>query len=141
LAARLDALENDNAVLDQQGSDSDEEFTMGVDDDGNEFEAPGAGKKRKGRGRGAAGARRTRGRIAAAVKPFHTLVEEAALEGYAEPNYLTASAGPSTLFAARKFCSVCSNVAPYTCVRCGAKYCCLRCFGTHSDTRCLKFMA
>lgn len=69
------------------------------------------------------------------------VLEEAGLEGYSEPNYLAAAAGPPVAYAPRKFCSVCSMVAAYTCVRCGARYCSQRCYGTHSDTRCLKFMA
>lgn len=140
--ARLDALENDNEVVDAFGAgpaSDDDEFMVEEEDDD---EVGGKKSKKK----KMAGKRKARGVAAdwrGGPKTFQRLLEEAELDRLpaGQPSYLTAAAAPSTTCAPRKFCSVCGNGSRYTCARCGSRYCCKKCYTVHSETRCLKFMA
>lgn len=92
------------------------------------------------------GMRKTRGMLEAKArgpKTFKDWVDEAELDRLPPgvPNYLTAAVGPPRTAATRKFCSVCGDLSPYTCTRCGSRYCSLKCMAVHAETRCLKFMA
>jgi len=107
-------------------------------------------KKTRSSGPGAAGAgggggggkRRTRGGERAGPRSFARLLEESGLTASSEgPNYLTAAAAPSAVYAPRKLCSVCGVFCAYTCPRCGSRFCGRKCARVHAETRCLKFMA
>ena len=74
---------------------------------------------------------RARGKAAAA----------AAAARVAAPSYVTAVVAPPRAAAPRHFCSVCGQLAKYTCTRCASRYCSRRCNTTHTETRCLKFIA
>lgn len=138
--ARLDALENDHDAAGDpfgaMGSD-DEEFNLEEEED----EEEAGGKKGKGKKKAPKRKLRPLGADRRGPKTFARLLEEAELDRLppTKATYLTASAGPSTCSAARKFCSVCGNVSGYTCARCGSRYCCRKCYGVHTETRCLKF--
>jgi len=137
--SRLEALENDNdePANDFFGLDEeDDEFVMESSDEdtdmGRKSKKKKAGSKRKTRGQRSD----NRGH-----RTFQRLLEESDLAASEGPNYLTSKAKPSTIAAARKFCSVCGLTAPYTCPRCGTRFCSRKCSTVHLETRCLKFMA
>ncbi len=134
-AARLDALENDNAEA--EAADDDSEYEM------EEGEGVGTVLKKKGGAKG--GKRTTRGAVATKKGPrsFAALLDEAMLDRVPReiPTYLTAAAGPSVTATARKYCSVCGFASNYNCARCGMKFCSRKCNAVHAETRCLKFTA
>ncbi|GAB4814222.1 hypothetical protein N2152v2_001268 [Parachlorella kessleri] len=113
LAARLEALENDNQAEDPFAADSgDEEFILRDDSDEGDDEH-GSGRKRKKKAGVAVGGgmRKTRGMLAEkskGPKTFKDWLDEAELdrEPASVPTYLTAAVGPPTVTAARKFCSL-----------------------------------
>ena len=157
--ARLDALENDNAM-----AEAAEEMAGGAEDDEEYGATPEEiaemGPCFTGRRRGGApkpGKRQTRAARESRTrrtmsKSFSVLLEESGVgaapaagasahdEIAARFNYLSAAAAPSRWTAARKFCSVCGFASTYTCVQCGARLCSRRCSATHAETRCLKFV-
>jgi zinc finger HIT domain-containing protein 1 len=129
-AARLDALEADNA--DAAGEESDEYV---LEDEGGA--APPRARKAKG------AKRVTRGAVAdrRGPKPLAQLLDEARLDllEASDPSYLRAEMGPPRFEAPRKYCTVCGFAGPYSCARCGMRYCSRCCAATHADTRCLRF--
>ncbi|GAX84029.1 hypothetical protein CEUSTIGMA_g11453.t1 [Chlamydomonas eustigma] len=159
--ARLDALENDHDAGDDQAADSagDEEVIIHDDEDENDDEdGPSSSKKskrgRKQSGVGAGPKKKFRGGpvTARGPKSFNRLLEDYILDKGAQqgsvqppsgvgpvPDYLSIAAGPPTIFAPKKLCSVCGNSSMYTCSRCRSKYCSRKCHGVHVETRCLKF--
>jgi zinc finger HIT domain-containing protein 1 len=147
-AARLDALEADNAAADAFAAHSDdEEFVVRSDSEG-EGAGGGGGKggKKRRKSKVDGGMRRTRGMVADKTRgprAFRDFLDEAESGGgagaAAAARYAAAAVGPPAARAPRAFCSVCGDAAAYTCARCGARYCAARCFVTHTDTRCLKF--
>ena len=46
---------------------------------------------------------------------------------------------PGAILPPTKFCSVCSYLSKYNCVKCGALFCSLPCLTVHRDTRCIRF--
>ncbi|CEI85611.1 hypothetical protein BCV72DRAFT_121670 [Rhizopus microsporus var. microsporus] len=68
---------------------------------------------------------------------LNALLEESPVTAHC---YQTCLVSPS-IYPARKFCSVCGYPSDYKCLRCGMKYCSTKCLSTHSETRCLKWMA
>ncbi|KAK9816298.1 hypothetical protein WJX74_002342 [Apatococcus lobatus] len=138
-SARLDRLEDDQDAGEALGHLSDDEFRLDDSDEGAQI---GEGRKRKKGGKRPGVKRKTRGQLAEhrGPKAFSTLLDEAELEDAPEDglSYLTAAAA-SSVYPARKWCSVCGFAATYKCVRCGSQCCSRKCFGTHTETRCLKF--
>ncbi|KAL3150049.1 hypothetical protein ABBQ38_013399 [Trebouxia sp. C0009 RCD-2024] len=138
--ARLEALETDHDTA-PTFQDSDDEFVL---EDSDEDE-PQLGKSR-GKKRGKLiRTRKTRGMLAdkqKGPKSFAVMLEEAELDQLPPevPSYLTAAVGPSKIASARKWCSVCGNLSPYTCPRCGSAFCSKKCYPVHIETRCLKFV-
>jgi len=65
---------------------------------------------------------------------------ECNLDDTTTPSYFNNVAQPSTL-PRRFFCSMCGNIAPYSCVRCGQRYCSVGCCEQHKETKCMKFGA
>lgn len=138
-AARLDALEADNAAAAEGGGgDDSDEYVDEV------IEMAGSGPVGVAR-RKKAGKRTTRGAAAErkGPKPLTALLAEAGLESLPPgvPSYLTAEMGPPRLCSPLKLCSVCGFAARFTCPRCGARYCSRPCVSVHADTRCLRFVA
>ena len=138
-AARLDALENDNADA-EDGAGSDSEYEL------EEADAVGVVLKKKGSKGGlasSAGKRKTRGAAQAKRGPrsFAGALDVAMLDRVPAsiPTYLTAAAAPGRTSAPRKFCSVCGFVSKYSCARCGMKFCGKKCNAVLAETRCLKF--
>lgn len=146
--AAVNALEDD-AVAEEAGSDSDFEADAPprpkrarrasiVDEPDDERPR----SKGKAKGRGAARANRQKKilGIARHNKALQNVLD--AERGAGRPEGLVAyeaiAGGPGKR-PARKLCSVCGHVSPYTCTRCGAFFCSLKCGGIHDDTRCLKF--
>ncbi|CAG0903542.1 unnamed protein product [Darwinula stevensoni] len=74
-------------------------------------------------------------------KNFAMLLEEERTVGDEAGNSYSKARAPPSCFSPRKFCAVCGDVSPYTCISCGARYCSVKCQGTHADTRCLKWTA
>ncbi len=103
----------------------------------------GESKRKKKRKTTAAAKRTTRagGADAHAPRSFPLLLEEAESEARPgdEPIYRSVAVGPGTMFAPRKWCTVCGFPAPYTCTRCSSRFCTKKCYAVHSETRCLKF--
>ena len=53
-----------------------------------------------------------------------------------KPSYVSAASKPSR-YPARKFCSICGNVALYKCLLCGSIYCSYECKKCHEETKCI----
>ena len=132
-AARLDALENDNAEAEAADDDSEYEVEEG--------EGVGTVLKKKGGGKG--GKRTTRGAVATKKGPrsFAAHLDEAMLDRVPReiPTYLTAAAGPSVKSTARKYCSVCGYASNYN--KLAGEVLQRKCNAVHTETRCLKFTA
>jgi len=144
-AARLEALENDRAPLQEGGGDESDEYVVssGVESEEEEpaLRMPGAKAKKKEK----VVKRKTRhhptgtsSRARQGAKPFALLLEEADVGHVDRPTYVTAAA-PASVLPPRAFCSVCGFTSGYSCVRCGARFCSRRCHVVHADTRCMKF--
>ncbi|XP_009604150.1 SWR1 complex subunit 6-like isoform X2 [Nicotiana tabacum] len=133
MLARLDALESDNAVVEQQLLDDDDEASL--DDEDQVHKKYPKGTKRKTRQAKALENKR-------APKTFLELLHEANLESLPPhvPTYLRAAVGPPSSISRRHFCTVCGFSANYTCVQCGMRFCSIKCQTIHKDTRCLKFV-
>jgi len=153
-AARLEALEQDNAVAEPGADDSGDEYVLADDLDGacrtrakrhewvgTDSAAHSGVRSRPKQAKG--GKRTTRGALAErkGPKPLSQLLEEAGLEFLlpSDPSYMRAEMGPPKHEAPRRYCSVCGFTSTYTCPRCGMRYCGVRCAAVHADTRCLKF--
>lgn len=141
--ARLDALENDAATIDDEDLDDpdDEEFVL--EDSDEEF---GDDRRKKRKKKGGRSKRNTRVSLTGKGRGPKTLqdwIDQDGLEEFPdyEPTYLTAVAAPAKTRSVRYFCSVCGQRAGYTCVRCGTRFCCVKCAVVHNETRCLKFTA
>ncbi|CAG9462868.1 unnamed protein product [Pedinophyceae sp. YPF-701] len=134
LAARLEALETDHAGQDVGEDSDDEEFEVSEEEDDDGTRQP---KKQKGKGK----RRTTRGQLdRKGARTLQALLEEQEAGGGSGPGYLDAAVGPPRYRSPRRLCSVCGQLAPYSCTRCGARFCSRRCSGVHADTRCLKFV-
>ncbi|OIT20039.1 PREDICTED: SWR1 complex subunit 6 [Nicotiana attenuata] len=135
MLARLDALESDNAVVEQQPLDDDDEASLDDEDQVFHKKYP-KGTKRKTRQAKALENKR-------APKTFLELLHEANLESLPPhvPTYSRAAVGPPSSISRRHFCTVCGFSANYTCVQCGMRFCSIKCQTIHKDTRCLKFVA
>ncbi|XP_038707866.1 SWR1 complex subunit 6 [Tripterygium wilfordii] len=134
--ARLEALENDNAVMEAVDVNDDDEASLDEDDQGYLQKRHAKGTMRKTRQAKALEARK-------APRSFLELLHEANLESLPPhvPSYIRAAVGPPSSTSRRYFCTVCGYAASYTCVTCGMRFCCIRCQIVHNDTRCLKFVA
>lgn len=130
--ARLEALEADNYV-EEQDNEPDDEYVDDEDDERAQRKARrkanAAQKKKK------SGQKSTR-RVRNFADVMYTMAAEEEASG--EPGYHGAAAGP-TAVPPRRLCSVCGHRAPYSCARCGLRFCGLRCNTHHKETRCLKF--
>ncbi|XP_044504471.1 SWR1 complex subunit 6-like [Mangifera indica] len=136
--ARLEALENDNAGIENvEINDDDDEASLDDDDEGYVQKKQSKGTKRKTRQAKALEDARK------APRTFLELLHEANLESLPPhvPSYLRAAVGPPSSKSRRHFCTVCGFTASYTCVRCGVRFCSIRCQNIHDDTRCLKFVS
>ncbi|KAJ4807524.1 Zinc finger HIT domain-containing 1 [Rhynchospora pubera] len=135
--ARLEALESDNAGPEVLEVNDDEYDSMDDDDQVYAQKKQAKGTKRKTRqAKALENAKK-------APRSFMEVLNEANLESLPPhvPSYLRAAVGPPTAASRRHFCTVCGNIANYTCVRCGVRFCSCRCQVIHNDTRCLKFIA
>jgi zinc finger HIT domain-containing protein 1 len=152
---RLDALEADADDDGDRGGGADngddDEFVLSDDGGAGDGDAP-AGRRKKG-GRQVKRARRASARstvrsggerkskgIERWNKPLAVVLDE---EGPGGPaweggGYWAIAAAPGVR-PARQLCSVCGNIAPYTCTRCAVRFCSLKCGTLHEETRCLKF--
>ncbi|XP_075633202.1 SWR1 complex subunit 6 [Castanea sativa] len=135
--ARLEALENDNAGIEQVEINEDSDASLDDDDQVYMQKRQSKGTKRKTRqAKALENARK-------APRTFLELLNEANLESLPPhvPSYLKAAVGPPSSTSRRHFCTVCGYAASYTCVKCGMRFCSGRCQNIHNDTRCLKFVA
>ena len=118
--------------------DADDDEYVDDDEDG-EVYSGGAGKKRskrpnrKKQRQELVSRERTQMRL---VKDWNKIFDEVQ-QCHPAPNYFTAAAAPSR-FPARHFCSVCGQLANYSCGRCGLRYCSIRCQNVHKDPWCIK---
>ena len=140
--ARLDALENDVATIEDEDLDDpdDEEFVL---ENSDEELGDHGGKKRKKKGRSKRNTRVSLTGKGRGPKTLQDWIDQDGLEEFPdyEPTYLTAVVSPSKIRPMRYFCSVCGQKAGYTCVRCGTRFCSVKCSVVHNETRCLKFTA
>ncbi|KAK2079106.1 hypothetical protein QBZ16_002796 [Prototheca wickerhamii] len=137
LAARLEALEEDRIQPDAVAGASDDEEFVYADSDEEGTEDP-ASKKAKRKSGGSV--RRTRGMIAEqarAPKTFADWLEESGLLPQ-QARGKAASVAAAARVAAPSYVTA---LAKYTCTRCASRYCSRRCNTTHTETRCLKFIA
>ncbi|KAF3454851.1 hypothetical protein FNV43_RR05299 [Rhamnella rubrinervis] len=134
--ARLEALENDNGVIEAVEINDDDEASLDDDDQVYMQKKQSKSMKRKTRQAKALEARK-------APRTFIELLHEANLESWPPhvPSYIRAAVGPPSSTSRRHFCAVCGSAANYSCVRCGTRFCSCRCQNIHNDTRCLKFVA
>nr|POE66345.1 swr1 complex subunit 6 [Quercus suber] len=111
--ARLEALENDNAGIEQIEINEDSDASLDDDDQGYMQKRQSKGTKRKTRqAKALENARK-------APRTFLELLNEASLESLPPhvPSYLKAAVGPPSSTSRRHFCTVCGYAASYTCVK------------------------